>query len=101
MKQWPKWKQQLKARAKFKERRRLWDQQGGRCYYCSIKVQLQRLTIDHYDPKHLGGSDRPWNKVGACGPCNSAKGRQTPAQFIQSSWLAGRRAEIQKQEAGQ
>ena len=57
---------------------------GGRCVYCDLDV-LQSFDsfaashLDHLKPKKNGGADNePWNRVIACGVCNSLKGPFDP-----------------------
>lgn len=47
------------------------------CRYCMTR---RSTTVDHVIPRILGGSNDDLNLVGACGPCNSAKGGLTPKE---------------------
>ena len=49
-----------------------------RCQYCFEKFSIKSLTIDHVNPKSLGGSDDHANRVLCCRQCNSAKGAEYP-----------------------
>lgn len=56
-----------------------WDQQGGQCHYCTIKMsrrgnEIHRATIDHIRPKSTGGTNEPSNLILCCRACNEAKG---------------------------
>lgn len=46
----------------------------GTCHYCNEPA----TTWDHIVPKSKGGSNNGINLVGACVPCNSAKGAKMP-----------------------
>lgn len=53
--------------------RSLWDYVIKRdpCAYCGARTGL---TVDHIEPKALGGSKGGWpNRTGACYDCNQAK----------------------------
>ena len=43
------------------------------CRYCGQMAPDVILTIDHVNPKALGGSDSPDNLVAACKDCNAGK----------------------------
>lgn len=57
-------------------RRNLWRRDGGRCAYCGARVSLANFTIDHVQPRSLGGRTTWENTVSACMPCNSRKGNR-------------------------
>jgi hypothetical protein len=65
---------------KASERVRLAIQQGWKCFYCRspLMVPASSFTTDHYLPRALGGSDKKWNKVASCRPCNEAKADALP-----------------------
>ena len=46
---------------------------GGKCHYCEKPVPADSLSIDHVEPKILGGKSHLQNLVVACKPCNAAK----------------------------
>ena len=46
------------------------------CQYCGRQAQM--LTIDHVNPRRLGGQHTWTNVVAACPPCNRRKGGRTP-----------------------
>lgn len=48
------------------------------CAWCR---QAPSTTIDHVHPLSRGGSNHPLNLVGACEPCNSAKGDFLPVEL--------------------
>lgn len=64
--------------------RAVWDRLLKRdpCVYCGVKLIPSQITIDHIDPKALGGSKGSWtNRAGSCRPCNAAKAH-TPLLFF-------------------
>jgi 5-methylcytosine-specific restriction endonuclease McrA len=50
-----------------------------RCAYCGASAVP--LQVEHLVPKARGGTNRVSNLVIACGPCNTAKGNQTAAEW--------------------
>lgn len=64
--------------------RAVWDHIIKRdpCAYCGIKLPPKEITIDHIQPKALGGSKGSWtNRTGSCRPCNADKAH-TPLLFF-------------------
>jgi 5-methylcytosine-specific restriction endonuclease McrA len=61
-------------------KRVLWQRDGGRCQYCSVKVTLSEATVDHVIPRARGGQHNWMNLVIACSPCNQRKGCRTPSE---------------------
>ena len=60
------------------EWRQIQAAQKGKCYYCRKKT---RLTQDHVIPLSKGGAHNKQNVVGACLPCNLAKGAKIVTLF--------------------
>lgn len=61
-----------------------------RCFYCNAEATVR----DHYIPVAEGGTDDEANSVAACAPCNGHKGKRMPQEFMASSWLARRCADV-------
>lgn len=65
------------------------ERDGFRCKYCRCKLlegkrhktDPRRVTIDHYIPRALGGSEHLDNLVLACLGCNSAKANLLPEEY--------------------
>lgn len=56
------------------------------CFYCGIGMNAEKhhicgRTIDHVEPRSLGGKSCKTNKVPACRGCNQAKGSLTLEEF--------------------
>lgn len=64
--------------ASVKTKQFLWKRDGGRCFYCGVKLQWKRKTIDHVIPKSKGGPHRSWNLVISCFTCNKEKADSFP-----------------------
>jgi 5-methylcytosine-specific restriction endonuclease McrA len=65
--------------AGYEVREYLLEKFRRRCAYCgATDVPLQ---VEHVVPKARGGTNRVSNLVLACGPCNTAKGAQTAAEW--------------------
>lgn len=47
------------------------------CQYCGKHLKGDQATIDHINPRSLGGDNSFDNCVTACYPCNSRKGNKT------------------------
>lgn len=65
----------------------LFNEQGGRCYYCGCEMTLRlgkknTATRDHVIPKSKGGPTELWNLVAACQQDNAAKGDMPLEQFL-------------------
>jgi 5-methylcytosine-specific restriction endonuclease McrA len=78
---------------KARQLRKLWAEQGGKCWYCGhdtiIATHIEgqgnpknAATLDHKIPKCRGGGppNKP-NKVMACKKCNEWKGAKTIQEF--------------------
>jgi 5-methylcytosine-specific restriction endonuclease McrA len=61
-------------------RRYLFQKHNGKCAYCKKDLH-DGWQADHVIPKSRGGSDRPCNRVAACGSCNQKKGNKTAEEF--------------------
>lgn len=64
----------INERTVFKQmRRRAYDAQGGRCFFCRQAFACEEITGDHLVPRYAGGTTRPGNIVAACAPCNNSR----------------------------
>lgn len=69
-------------------RRRLFNAQGGRCYYCEHRMgppnsgQLREATLDEIIPLSAGGPEDRANCVAACRVCNEAKANMPATDFL-------------------
>lgn len=81
------------------------EEQGGRCKYCQIPIQIGTLdqnhkaTLDHVISKKVGGLDTIENCVAACGPCNSMKGYGTVEELLVKPEFRIRLLEVQMAQA--
>ena len=48
------------------------------CAYCGDVFKKNKLTIDHINPKSVGGTKSWRNTITACRPCNEFKANRTP-----------------------
>lgn len=51
-----------------------------KCGYCGGRFAASALTMDHVEPKSMGGKLTFSNIVSACSPCNSKRGNDTRIQ---------------------
>lgn len=55
------------------------------CHYCGRKPPQVEMTLDHVNPRALGGQDVPENLVAACTECNGGKTSVPPdAELVAS-----------------
>lgn len=65
------------------KRRAIYARDDFRCCYCGTGVEDGiQLTLDHVQPRELGGSNEAGNLVTACLHCNSAKRDLPLLQFV-------------------
>lgn len=71
---------------------------GGVCFYCHKPVKPDELTIDHADPRAVGGATDLQNLLISCRPCNVEKGCR-PIEFYKPEagreWLSAVLAQVQ------
>lgn len=70
----------------------LWQEQQGVCFFCGRTMpeparqrlrhrkRMESATIDHVQPRTLGGLAEWSNEVAACRACNSAKADRPPTE---------------------
>lgn len=66
-------------------RARLYMRDAHTCVYCGKSIYTHTdimLTIDHVQPRELGGTNVHGNLVTACKSCNCAKKDKKVSQFI-------------------
>lgn len=57
------------------KRQEVFDRDGRRCVYCgAAEADGAVLSVDHVEPRALGGDNSRGNVVTACLDCNAAKG---------------------------
>lgn len=59
-------------------RKHIWKRDNFKCQYCGVRPPNDELTLDHVDPKSLGGDTSWTNCVLACYQCNSQKANRRP-----------------------
>ncbi len=77
-------------------RRNLFRRDRLRCQYCGCRPGTKNLTIDHVQPRRLGGVTSWTNCVLACAKCNGRKGGRRPEEVgmrllqrpVQPQWSA-------------
>jgi len=62
-----------KRRYRGKVRTRVYQRDGGKCFYCNAVVVIERAQIDHVIPWSRGGRTVEMNGVTSCAPCNRKK----------------------------
>ena len=92
----------LKSSSDRNKRYRIWQEQGGKCFYCHNPMWVigfhnpgalnTMATIEHILPPKLGGARRAReNLVCSCSKCNRTRGQIPHQTFIkirkQKDWL--------------
>lgn len=65
---------------RWKLERALGQRDGFACHWCG--TWDEPFEIDHVWPRSLGGSDRFYNLVLSCRPCNQAKRATPPMEWL-------------------
>lgn len=62
----------------------VWERDNYTCQYCGEEMYAghPELTVDHVDPKHLGGSILPSNMLCSCKKCNAQKQYRDYKQYF-------------------
>ena len=68
--------------ASGRKKRLIWNRDDGRCHYCQAELSWKDKTVDHVIPRSKGGSNRSWNLVIACFPCNQLKADSDPGEKL-------------------
>lgn len=64
----------------------VWASDNFECVYCGAKMGQTLLTIDHFVPLELGGSNDHKNFISACRSCNKKKGNKHPVKFLETAY---------------
>jgi hypothetical protein len=62
------------------------DRDKRTCVYCRLEVSEDSFVLDHLIPIANGGTNRRFNLVTSCQPCNERKKDQDPNQFLLSNY---------------
>lgn len=62
-----------------KRRQAIYARDGRRCVWC--RKQPEQLTLDHVQPRSLGGSNATHNLVTCCMGCNRERGDRSLLAF--------------------
>lgn len=71
----------------------------GPCFYCGNDIPKGEATVDHVEPKKLGGKSEITNLVLSCKPCNAAKGHTVIDAFnpeAGKAWLEALLEQVQQ-----
>ncbi|MDK2866232.1 MAG: hypothetical protein PWP51_858 [Clostridiales bacterium] len=68
-------------RAKEIEKKYVYERDLGICFICGKPVKRNKMTLDHYYPKSMGGSTEVFNLVCCCKQCNRLKRSQVPKDW--------------------
>lgn len=59
----------------------LYLRDGQKCYFCGKSMFYGKVSIDHYLPKSMGGTDEIFNLVTSCKSCNGQKKNIIPEDW--------------------
>jgi hypothetical protein len=57
---------------------RIIKRDGEGCFYCHIDLPIEKITLDHFIPKAVGGLSNFENFRNSCQKCNNRKGSLVP-----------------------
>jgi len=60
----------------------VFNRDKGICYHCGKPVRFNKMTLDHYFPKSLGGAEAYYNLVCSCKTCNRLKKSVVPKDWM-------------------
>lgn len=63
-------------------RKTVWEMANGKCFYCSVELDLASFHVDHIVAKNNGGPDHISNYVPACARCNISKSDKPFTEFF-------------------
>ena len=55
----------------------------SQCVYCGAGGKSVTFELDHVIPQSMGGSDRHWNRIAACVPCNRSKDQSSLETWLE------------------
>ncbi len=62
----------------------IYRREKNHCFYCGKKLHYGNRTLDHVQPRALGGGNGYRNVVACCVECNSSKGEMHAAEFLRT-----------------
>jgi hypothetical protein len=60
------------------DKKYIYLRENKKCYYCKKELKIGQVTLDHYEPKSLGGTYDYFNLVSCCKRCNTFKKSRMP-----------------------
>lgn len=67
-------KKQTPAQKKETRKKRQYDKQDGKCYYCTSALPMKKLGWEHMKTRKSKGANALYNLVLACRECDLLKG---------------------------
>lgn len=64
------------------DKRRIYENQNGKCAYCGQRRNIKYMTVDHIIPLSKGGTNDIGNLQCTCKRCNNLKGDMMPDEFV-------------------
>lgn len=62
---------------------KIFDGQGGRCFFCQVDLVTSNTSVDHAEAKSRGGAHHPDNFRIVCTDCNHLKHTRSENEFLE------------------
>ena len=76
----------MSPKQKNSKKRQLIERDGLCCFWCRKPLLSDALTIEHMNPKSMGGKNDLENLRLACSPCNLSRGNKPFPPGYSPSW---------------
>lgn len=65
----------------------IYERDNRKCFYCEKPLKPGKMTLDHYFPRSLGGTEEYYNLVACCKLCNKYKKSRVPSDWVERNVL--------------
>jgi hypothetical protein len=66
--------------------------ENKKCFHCKKELKIGQVTLDHYEPRSLGGTYDYFNLVSSCKRCNTLKQSRLPKDIDEVHLVLFKRA---------
>ncbi|HKL10150.1 MAG TPA: HNH endonuclease [Clostridia bacterium] len=66
---------------KQKQKGYIYERDGRLCVYCGKSLKFSQISLDHYYPRSMGGTDDLFNMALSCRRCNKYKKSSVPEDW--------------------
>lgn len=71
---------------KYIDKQYIYEREDKKCYFCGKNLYKNKVTLDHYYPRSLGGTEEVFNLVSSCKKCNNRKKSSKPEDYLEH-WI--------------